>query len=250
MRLLDSVVCWKWNARPGYRSTFGPETVNTLASMVRRHYPHPHRFICVTDDVKGIDTRVVEVLPAWNDYADVPSPHGGKNPSCYRRLRLFHPDAAQWFGERYVSLDLDVVITGDLSPLWNRSEECVFWGDTNPQPGSHYNGSMMLLTAGARSKVWTNFNPATSPRESLAARCWGSDQGWISYTLGKGEAKWTKADGVYSFRNDIQRTDVARHLPTNARIVVFHGSHDPWGPMAQKYQWVRDHYRIHAEVAA
>jgi hypothetical protein len=31
---------------------------------------------------------------------------------------------------------------------------------------------------------------------------------------------------------------------------VFHGSHDPWGPMAQKYQWVRDHYRIHAEVAA
>jgi hypothetical protein len=126
----------------------------------------------------------------------------------------------------------------------------VFWGDTNPQPGSHYNGSMMLLTAGARSKVWSNFDPVSSPRQSLAARCWGSDQGWISYTLGKGEAKWTKADGVYSFRNDIQRTDVARHLPPNARIVIFHGSHDPWGPMAQRYQWVQQHYRIHAEVAA
>ena len=87
----ESVICWKWKPREGYRSTYGPETVNTLAAMVRRHYGHKHRMICVTDDSHGIDPRV-EVIPAWNDYANVPSPHGGKNPSCYRRLRMFHPD--------------------------------------------------------------------------------------------------------------------------------------------------------------
>jgi hypothetical protein len=143
-----------------------------------------------------------------------------------------------------------VVITGDLASLWHRTEDIVLWGDTNPQPGSHYNGSMMLMTAGARSKVWTAFNPVTSPKQSLAARCWGSDQGWISYTLGKGEAKWTKADGVYSFRNDLQRVGESRHLPSNARMVIFHGAHDPWGPFAQRWQWVQQHYRADVEVAA
>ena len=235
-----SVICWRWQPRPGYRSTFGPDTVNTLAAMVRRHYPHPHRFLCVTDDPTGIDPAAVEVIPSWDDFAAVPSPHGGKNPSCYRRLRMFHPEAAQWFGERFVSLDLDVVITGDLTPLWHRSEDFVAWGDTNKQPGSHYNGSMILLTAGSRPHVWTDFDPVVSPQQSREARCWGSDQGWISYCLGGGEAKWSKRDGVYSFRNDLKQD---RQLPADARIVMFHGNFDPWGAVAQQLPWVRTHYR-------
>lgn len=235
-----SVVTWKWTPKPRYRSTFGPETVNILASMVRRHYPHPHRFICVTDNTDGIDTSRVEVLPDWRDYASLPSPHGDKNPSCYRRLRMFHPDAAQWFGPRFVSLDLDVVITGDLTPLWNRPEDIVLWGETNKRPGSHYNGSMILLRAGSRPQVWTDFDPIKSPVRSVAAKAWGSDQGWISCRLGGREAKWTKADGVYSFRNDLKQE---HPLPKDARIVMFHGATDPWAIPAQRLRWVREHYR-------
>jgi hypothetical protein len=243
---VNSVVCWRWEPKPGYRSQYEPATVNTLAAMVRRHYPHPHRFICVTDNPHGLDPRV-EVLPAWNDYADLPSPHGEKNPSCYRRLRMFHPKAAEWFGERFVSLDLDVVITGDLTPLWHRPEDIVLWGDTNRKPGSHYNGSMILLAAGSRPHVWTEFHPITSPRLAKSAQCWGSDQGWISYCLGPSEANWSTADGVYSFRNNIQ---VARTLPPNTRMVIFHGAHDPWSRYAQQWPFVRKHYRADAEVAA
>lgn len=234
-----SVVTYKWTPAAGYRSTFGPETVNVLRRMVARHYPHPHRFICVTDDPKGIGADV-EIVPLWNDFADLPSPHGGKNPSCYRRLRAFSPDIAHVYGERFVSLDLDCVITADLSPLWNRPEPFVAWGDTNPLPGSHYNGSMLLMTAGARRQVWDDFDPRTSPQKALAARCFGSDQGWISYCLGKGEARWTKADGVYSYRNDLQGLG---ELPGNARIVIFHGSIDPWHPKAQRLGWVRECYQ-------
>lgn len=236
-----SVVCWKWASAPGYRSTFGPETVNVLRSMVARNYSDPHRFICVTDDAEGIDPSV-EILPPWDDFRDVPSPHGGKNPSCYRRLRMFHPEIGQHFGKRFVSMDLDTVITGDLRPVLNRPEAFVAWGDTNPRPGSHYNGSLMLMTAGARSQVWERFDPATSPKLSLRAGCWGSDQGWISYVLGKGEAKWSREDGVYSFRNHLQ---AARHLPDNCKIVFFHGKHDPWASDVQaKYPWVREHYGV------
>ena len=54
----ESVVTWRWRPPTGYRSVFGPETVNTLKRMVDRHYSAPHRFIAVTDDPKGIDPSV------------------------------------------------------------------------------------------------------------------------------------------------------------------------------------------------
>lgn len=237
-----SVVTWKWKPKTGYRSTFGPETVNVLRAMVARHYRQPHRFICVTDDPKGIDPDV-EVLPDFGDFAGLPSPHGGQNPSCYRRLRMFHPDAAQWFGDRFVSIDLDVVLTGDLSPLWDRPEAFVMWGDTNRT--TFYNGSMLLMTAGARSKVWTEFNPKTSPSAARIAGQFGSDQGWISHCLGSGEATWTTADGVYSYRKHL--VPDGGSLPANARVVVFHGAVDPWSRTAQALPWVKQHWARSAE---
>ncbi len=245
--LLESCVCYRWKPIPGYRSTFGPETVNVLRAMVRRHYPRKVRFICATDDPAGIESDI-EIVPLWNDFADIPSPHGAKNPSCYRRLRQFSPDIAAVFGQRFVSLDLDCVITGDLSPLWDRDEDIVLWGDTNPQPGSHYNGSSVLMTAGCRRKVWDTFDPKTSPQKAKAAGCWGSDQGWLSYCLGKGEAKWGKKDGVYSFRNDIATN--AYTLPANTRIIMFHGRHDPWTEPASRIDWVRRHYRAESTIPA
>jgi hypothetical protein len=235
-----SVVCWKWRPHVGYRSVFTAEAVNTLRRMVARHYSRPHRFICVTDDPAGLDPAV-EYVPLWNDYADLRNPCGHpRNPSCYRRLRLFHPDAAQWFGERFVSLDLDTVVVGDLGPLWDRPEDFVIWGDTARH--TLYNGSMLLLRAGARAKVWTEFNPATSPRLAVRAGQFGSDQGWIGYCLGPGEVMWTAADGVLSFRNEILRR--GGRLPAGARIVMFHGQYDPWSPKVQRsYPWVKEAYR-------
>ena len=234
-----SVVTWKWRPAKGYRSTFGPETVTTLCRMVARHYPHPHRFLCVTDDPAGIDPEV-EIIPAWNDFADVPSPFGARNPSCYRRLRAFHPEIGRVFGERFVSMDLDCVITGDLTPLWDRPEDFVIWGDT--ARATLYNGSMFLLRAGARPQVWTTFDPVLSPALSRKAGQFGSDQGWIGCCLGRGEARWTAADGVLSYRNEILPR--GGKLPTGARIVFFHGVVDPWMPAVQMTRpWVRAAYR-------
>ncbi len=240
-----SVICWKWKPRQAnYRSKFGPEAVNTLRAMVARHYPNPHRFICVTDDPKGIASDI-EILPLWTEFAHLRNPSGPNNPSCYRRLRAFAPEAATYFGERFVSLDLDVVITGDLRPVWDRPEDFVIFGDTSAQ--TPYNGSMFLLTAGARPRVWTEFDPIRSPYLTQRARLFGSDQAWIRYCLGKHEAVWGPQDGIYSFRKHIQRT--ASDLPSDARVVVFHGAVDPWSQEAQKLAWVRQHYHGALPVA-
>lgn len=234
-----SVVCWKWKPAPGYRSTFGAEQVNVLRSMVKRHYARPHRFICVTDDGKGIEAGI-EVVPLWQDFAGLRSPHGGNNPACYRRLRAFAPDAEKYFGERLVSVDLDCVITGDLVPLWERDEDFVIWGDTNPT--TPYNGSMWMLRTGSRSKVWTEFDPKRSPALGLAKRYIGSDQAWLAVCLGPNEPRWTRRDGVCSYRNEIAPKGGA--LPSDARIVFFHGRHDPWHlDIQQRHRWVRDNWR-------
>lgn len=230
-----SFVAWKW-ATPGYRSTFDARAVNVLAAMVRRHYPAPHRFICVTNDAAGINGEI-EVVRDLEDFADIRSPHGGRAPSCYRRLRIFSADAAATFGERIVQLDLDSVITGDLRPLVDRPEDVVAWSD--PLRPAQYNGSFLLLTAGARPQVWDRFDPRRSPREARAAGWLGSDQAWITHCLGPGEARWSRADGVYSYRVD----RLADRLPEGARIVFAHGREDPWGAEMQRLAWVREYYR-------
>jgi hypothetical protein len=207
--------------------------------MVQRHYTGPHRFLCVTDDPSGLEPDI-EAIPMLTDFASVPSPHGGRNPSCYRRLRLFAPDAAAIFGARFVNLDLDTVITRNIDALWNRDDDFIMWGDTDKR--SWYNGSMLLMNAGARPQVWTQFDPLRSPMQARLAGRFGSDQGWISHVLGPNEARWGREDGIYSYRIDIlQRTRGL--LPANARMVMFHGHHDPWSPDVQRLSWVQEHYQ-------
>lgn len=269
-----TVVTFKWRPQPGYRSEYGPETVNTLRNMVRRHYPVPHEFVCVTDDPRGIDPDI-RIVPLWKDHAQVRNPHNPRGPSCYLRLKVFSKEARQFLGERFVVLDLDSVVTRSLVPLWDRQEDFIIWGDT--ARGTPYNGSMFMMTAGARSQVWDRFNPSTSPLEGRRLGYIGSDQAWIGACLGPKEARWTAHDGVYSFRNQIQkvngqpagtftrtiggrRIQFNRHyrprgaaclpatepgaLPSNARIVMFHGRYDPWMPsIQQQYPWVKEHYQ-------
>ena len=234
-----SVVCWRWKPNPSYRSVFPAEAVNVLRRMVKRHYPHPHRFICVTDDPIGINADV-EIVPLWADYCDLPNPHGADFPSSYRRLRMFSPEIERLFGPRFVSVDLDCVVVGDLTPLWNRQDDFVAWKD--PSPRTPYNGSMMLLRSGSRPAVWTQFDPVHSPRAATRLGYLGSDQAWIGACLGPDEPKWTADDGVLSFRIDVEARP-GGGLPEGAKIVFFHGREDPWDASVQeRVGWVREHW--------
>lgn len=236
-----SFVCMKWKPRQGYRSQFGPETVNVLARMVRRHYTKPSRFICVTDDPTGIDSSV-EIVPLWSDHANVPSPSGGRGPSCYRRLKLFAREAGETFGERIVSIDLDCVITGNIEALFAGGEDFKIWGDT--ARGTPYNGGLFMLKAGTRPQVWEAFDPIRGPAKGRRLGYIGSDQAWIGACLGPNEPKWSAKDGVYSFRNQIAPPRGNGQLPQGASVVMLHGHWDPWGAgMAQRYRWIAEHYR-------
>lgn len=234
-----SVVCFKWST-PGYRSKFEAIHVNTLKRMVGRHYPDPHRFICVTDDPNGLDGGV-EYVPLWNDHANIPNPSWTNGPSCYRRLKVF----SEWFmeiaGERFVSVDLDVVITDDLRPLWNRPEPFLMWNTGHAM--IPYCGSMFMSQSRENARIWNDFNPKDSPRLSIQdGRMKGSDQAWMAYCVKKPIPGWSTKDGVYSYRDHCVKQYQSK-LPKGSRMVIFHGRPDPWDYSAlQASPWIHDHY--------
>lgn len=243
------VVTWKWN-KPGYRSQFDGASVNVVRSMFERRLSLPHRFTCVTDDPTGIDPRVrvidITTLPSYR-FMKVLNPSSPVNPSCYVRLFIYAPEAADVFGERIVSVDLDIVLTNEVDSLFGRNVDFAIWGGQTVQPRhpklyNWFNGSLQIVRAGARTKVWTQFDPRVSPLRAHNAGCRGSDQGWIAYCLGRSEHILGAADGVYSYRNHV--LPAGGRLPRNARFVAFHGRHDPWHKDVQaRHDWVREHYR-------
>lgn len=235
-----NVVCWKWKPQnPEFRSTFNANSVNVLYSMVERHYRKPFQMVCFTDDSEGIDARI-HTIPIWDTYGDLVSPLGVSYPSCYRRLLAFRSDMEQIVGGRFVSMDLDCVITGDITPLWDRQEDFIIWhAETRNTP---YNGSMWMMDPGARKQVYDQFDPLTSPALTRKLDLCGSDQAWIVHVLGPNEATWGKGDGVYVWRTHLKNR--MWNLPADARIVFFQGKEDPWDQSAiDKAPWILEHYK-------
>lgn len=229
-----TVVCWKWQPRPGYHKRFTADHVNRLRAMVGRHLHVPHEVVCVTDDASEIAPDI-RIVPIPDEIGHATHPH---RPNCYRRLRAFAADAAEWLGERILSIDLDCVIVRDITPLAARTEDFVIMDDRAPN-ATPYNGSLWLLRAGTRTRVWETFDPARSPQITKRAGIIGSDQAWIAHVLGNREARFTDRDGVLGYGRDICRRYGGR-LPDHARAVFFYGRHD----MATELpDWARDHWQ-------
>ena len=237
-----SVVAFKWNRStegmqlPSSIAQYGPEHVNILYHSVQRNTTVPHRFICVTDDARGLHPDI-EVVDLW-DYCRY---LGG----CYNRLYIFSSGVEDLFGHRFIAIDLDCVVTSNIDHILNRTEDFVI-NEYNIQANNHathqyYNGGIIMMNAGARDEIWKEFDPSTTP-ELLQPRkdrteLVGSDQAWISHRLGPGEATFTKRDGVYDYR----KLDDRKILPHDAAIVMFAGKRDPMTEY-KRSPWVAEHW--------
>lgn len=231
-------VTHKWKPLPGYRSDFGARQVNVTYSMLDRRYRKPFEMVCFTDDSEGID-GAIRVLPLPAEHGDLRSPHGPGNPSCYRRLKLFSREMAEVIGPRFVNIDLDMVITADVTETFDRPEPFVIWASGGQR--TPYNGGLYMMTAGAHPEVWETFDPKVSPQKAMGKGFFGSDQAWIMYCLYPRAATWTSVHGIYSYRTQIKPN--GNRLPANAKIVSCHGRHDPWHEDMQEILWVRENWR-------
>jgi hypothetical protein len=230
---LITVVSWLWK-QPQGRTTYTAEHVWIWADMVSRNLSMKHRLACVTTET-DLPPNVERIDPP-GEFEDVEPKWGPRKPNCFRRLTMFRKDAAKTFGKRFVSMDLDVVIGGQLDPLFDRPEDLVLYRGTDPS--RPYNGSMMLLKAGCRPEVYEDFDQAGADVSGEAFH--GSDQAWLAHKLGWNEATWTEDDGVYWFGRRFFSDKRCR-----PRVLFFPGKMKPWklAPI-RIYPFVSDNYRI------
>jgi hypothetical protein len=216
-----NIVCMKWGTK------YSAGHVNMLRAMLGRHLLLPHQLVCITDDPSGIEAGV-RTIPIW--------PFLEELPGCWRRLYLFSESMGDLLGERFASIDLDCVICGDVSHIFSRTEPFIinsYQGHADKIISQRYNGSLFLMDAGARTKVWSDFTRNVPALIKNAPGLVGTDQAWIRVILGADEAIFGMKDGIYEARS------IKDQLPKDARLVFFSGPRDP---VLSKDAWVSEHY--------
>jgi hypothetical protein len=149
---------------------------------------------------------------------------------------MFDPDMKAVLGDRYVQLDLDTVITGDITPMLDRPEDLVI-NRALGVGGKGYNGSAWLHTTGTYSSIYSEFDPDLAIEASKKGFI-GSDQAWFRYHLGLGAVPtFGPEDGSYQYRSFRRTGD---QLPEDARIVFFAGQQKPWD---LDHHWIKQHYQ-------
>ena len=226
-----TIILWLWN-QPGYFAGVNAGHVNNAAAMIARHTTVAHRIVCITDQPDGVE---VETIPLWEEFSTVNTPLWGdtqRYPQAHRRLKLFDPAMGEVLGDRFVSMDLDIVVLDSLDSLFSREEEFVIC--RSPNPTHKYVSPMWMLTAGSRSDLYYDFTPekAAEAEKKYA----GSDQAWINYKL-SGQATWGEDDGIRYFHPKM------KYCPRDCSIVFFNGNMKPWdGPILEEYPWIRENY--------
>ena len=200
--------------------------------MVDRNLSIPHRTICVTDDeIDGVDTIPLD----WRKH--VPG-------TVFLRLMQHNADIGRMIGSRILSLDIDLVITGNFDHIVTRPEKAVWWRNPNfPKPQrSFYQSSVQLFTPGATQCLWDDFDPLETPKW-VNWRFGGREQAWIAERLSWTEPYFSDDDGIYG-AGRLGGAGIYSELPENACLVSFPGKRAPWQDDIQsKHPWVKEHWR-------
>jgi hypothetical protein len=218
-----SFVCFQWNT--GFRA-YTPERVNTLAKGVKKYYPKPHRFICVTDEIYGFnsDVEVIRLPESARWVTKIPSPEGTRFPSSYRRLWCFSEEAKS-LGSRIMQLDIDCLITGNLEPLFDYPDDFVGWRPNAVWGNSQrIGGGTWLLRTGTHTRIWDTLS-TDGIRRARRMGWRGSDQAWLSYNLAATCKVWPREEGIYQKQDGVYEWS---EPPANAKIIHFNGPKKYW----------------------
>jgi hypothetical protein len=220
--MIPKVVTLKWGKR------YGPEYVNRLAAAVKRHTRQPVEIVCFTDDAEGIaDTVTIHPIPE----IDLPP----EAMVCgWRKLCLFRNDLpVDGVG---LFLDLDILITGPLDDFFSFGEpdqipiihNWVPWHKKlfrpDPQIG---NSSVFRFLINQSDFIWEQFHR----EKEWALATFRPPQSYLTHCIRTKMVYWPDA-WVRSFKRHCRPTFpanlmLAPRLPSEARIIAFHGKPDP-----------------------
>lgn len=217
-----SITTWRWRRADG-TELFTAEHVNILRAMLERHLHLPFKLHCVTDNPTGIDSDVHIIPLEW--YTDT--------PRCRRRMVQYAEWWRHFVGPRFLNLDLDVVITDDVTEMFSSTEPLKFW---RVGYAGVYSGAVQLMDTGVLHALYEVFAMAPESFPSVASpRGVGSDQAMLNHFLrvaGITPAAWGEPDGIFTFfGNGYEKyahlgvSPASERLPDGCRMVIM-GSDD------------------------
>jgi len=219
-------VCLLWRGRGFWKDTaaYDASHVAVLASMLRRH--GGHKLTCIHDGsftmpegVEGL--QMPAIVAALPDYLP--------------KLWTWSPELHERIGERFASIDLDVVLLGDVAPLLTGPEPARLWDEARLEP---YNTSLLVVEPGFGHAVWESYSPQALASARRTAAYWTGDQSWVAHVLGPGRATFGQRDGIYRYRGSLHQ----QAAPAGALAMFFCG---PMCPRTEgkKSEWVKQAWR-------
>lgn len=166
---------------------YSDDYVLILRDMVQRYLNIPHRFVCLSDR----EIPSVECMPV-------------EHRGWWTKIELFRPGR---FEGRVLYLDLDVAVVGPLDDLVARPGIIRDWHLPT------FNSSVMCWDAGTLDHVYSLWVP------DVALRLHG-DQDWITEMA----ADWSTFPAAWCVS---YRSHARDRVPTDARVVCFHGRPKP-----------------------
>ncbi|MFN4158270.1 MAG: hypothetical protein ACK4GO_07695 [Gemmobacter sp.] len=214
-----TIICIKWG------TLYPAEYVNVLYRAVCRHLQGSFRFVCLTDDGKGL-LAGIDALPI-PDIGLMPAQWRG---GCWPKVGLFSDPLHDLAGTA-LFLDLDSVIVGDLGPIFDLPGDIVTL-DSGPWrygPGTAPRAMSCFLRyrIGEHGDLVDRFR---RDRDRMIAR-YGNDQNFL---LGEGPSlSYFPQEWVVSFKYHLRqpllmdRFRGPRRPPPEARLLAFHGRPRP-----------------------
>lgn len=236
-----NVVCMKWG------TAYGADYVNKLYSMVKRNLTLPFRFVCFTDDTKGV-VKGVECFPLPRIH--VPAKN---DVSPWRKLSMFSKKLADLSG-RALFLDLDIVIVDNIDCFFSYSKDdfCIIENWTQAGRGIG-NSSVYLFTVGKHYDLLEKYNN----NQNEVLKKYDNEQIFLSMNtkpLRFWPEDWCKSFKVHCLPGGILNWFCVPKMPKDVKIVVFHGNPKPsdaiigrwpgsWRKHVRPTPWVDQYWR-------
>lgn len=240
-----TIICMKWGTK------YGPEYVNRLYAMVRRHLRGDFDFVCLTDRREGIRPEV-RCLPI----PELTLP-GGEPERGWKKLTTFSPVLVDEYGLSGTALflDLDVVIVDDITPFFEVPGDFLIIHDWKRPWRITGNSSVYRWQLGEHQQVLSEF----LADQAKAKREFRNEQAFLSAVLhAQGKLSYWEASWCASYKYHCipaWPTSYWRDpfVPQGARILIFHGVMNPPDALAGRSNgnwrharpagWIADHWR-------
>jgi len=238
-----NIICMKWGDK------YGADFVNRLYAMVSRNLTIPFRFVCFTENEKGIHPDVVILpLPSLGLPDNIPE-------RGWLKLATFKESIEGLTGTA-LFLDLDVVIVDNIDEFFTFEAEFALCFDEKKKAQLIGNSSVYRFEVGKHADVLNyflkNFDSIKTQHRN--------EQAYLSAQMNAKKAlkfwprEWTPSFKYHCIPKFPLNFFKEPFIPEGAKIILFHGKPEPheaekgisgkWYRSFRPVTWISKYWKI------